>query len=90
MGRRSSVALQYDLRMPAPLVIARGRGELAGKLVDLARQHRIPVVESADLAESLVTVEPGEFIPELFYEAVAEVIGFVWRTSSGDSKKGVG
>ena len=82
MGERSSVALRYDSRLPAPLVVARGRGELADRLLRLAEQHDVPVVESGILADSLYVVEPGQLIPEAFYQAVAEVLGFVWRNSS--------
>jgi type III secretion system FlhB-like substrate exporter len=68
--------------MPAPLVLARGTGELAQRLLRIAREHDVPVVDSKELAESLVVIDPGEFIPEPFYQAVAEIVGFVWRTST--------
>lgn len=87
MGKHSSVALRYDSRLPAPLVVARGRGELADRLRRLAEQHGVPVVESEALAESLYVVEPGQFIPEAFYQAVAEVLGFVWRNSSEGERR---
>ncbi len=93
MSRRTSVALRYDTRLPAPLVIARGKGDLADRLVSLAREHGVPTVESRELAESLYATDPGELIPERFYQAVAEVLGFVWRSSTariGEQKKGVG
>jgi flagellar biosynthesis protein len=82
MERRSSVALRYDNRLPAPLVVARGRGDLANRLLQIAEESQVPVVESAALAESLVVLEPGELIPESFYEAVAEVLSFVWRVAA--------
>ncbi len=90
MSRQTSVALRYDTRLPAPLVIARGKGDLADRLVTLAREHGIPVVESHGLAESLYGTDPGDLIPERFYQAVAEILGFVWRSSTaetGENKK---
>lgn len=93
MRRRTSVALRYDSRLPAPLVVARGKGELAERLLAIAEQHSIPIVDSGELAESLYAVDPGELVPESFYETVAEVLGFVWRlhlSSGGETKKGVG
>lgn len=93
MRRRTSVALHYDSRLPAPLVVARGKGELAERLVAIAEQHSIPVVDSGELAESLYAVAPGELVPEAFYETVAEVLGFVWRlhlSGGTETKKGVG
>lgn len=88
-GRKTSVALRYDERMPAPLVVARGKGDLARRLEDVARECDIPVVEAAQLAETLYVVEPGESIPEEFYEVVAEILGFIWRTSSAERQKKV-
>ncbi|MFW5683501.1 MAG: EscU/YscU/HrcU family type III secretion system export apparatus switch protein, partial [Spirochaetota bacterium] len=57
-------------------------------LVQIAVEHDVPVVESSELAESLVAVDPG-FLPEPFYQAVAEILSFVWRTgrTGGDRKK---
>lgn len=89
MARRSSVALQYDSRLPAPLVVARGKGELAERLNALAREHDIPVVDAPDVAEALVVADPGEYIPEAFYEAIAEILAFVWRSASRRTGKKV-
>lgn len=80
MRRAKSVALQYDDRLPAPLVVAQGTGRLAARLTELAREHGVPVVESAELAESLAEVDVGSLIPEVFYRAVAEVLAFIWTT----------
>ncbi len=90
MSRQTSVALRYDRRLPAPLVVARGKGDLADRLVSLAREHGVPIVESQGLAESLYVTDPGELVPERFYQAVAEILGFVWRSSTaptGEDKK---
>ena len=86
-----SVALHYDRRLPAPLIVARGKGDLARKLNDLARAHGIPIIESAALAESLYPSGPGQLIPERFYQVTAEILGFVWRTTleQGDEHKKV-
>ena len=89
MARRTSVALQYDSRLPAPMVVARGKGELAQRLNALAREHGVPVVDAPEVAEALVLADPGEFIPEAFYEAVAEILGFVWRSASDRTGKKV-
>ena len=91
--RHTSVALHYDSKLPAPLVVARAKGDLAERLVHLAREHGIPVVESAHLAESLSATVPGDVIPERFYQAVAEILGFVWRSTLNDhdeTREGVG
>ncbi|MFP4114221.1 MAG: EscU/YscU/HrcU family type III secretion system export apparatus switch protein [Spirochaetota bacterium] len=83
MGRKTSVALQYDTRLPAPLVVARAKGDLADRMIRLAGDCGIPVVRSDQLADTLSVLDPGELIPEPFYQAVAEVLGFVWRNTPG-------
>ena len=77
--RRVSVALQYDGSAPAPIVVARGEGELAERLIDIARAAGVPVTESTELAESLVELDPDTLIPETMYAVVAELLAWVWR-----------
>jgi flagellar biosynthesis protein len=79
METKKSIALRYDEGMPAPFVAAKGKGELAEKLVALAKLHGVPVEPADSLAESLFYLDVGEFIPEVFYRAVAELLVFVWR-----------
>jgi flagellar biosynthetic protein FlhB len=76
-----AVALKYDAkRMSAPQVIAKGTGYVALKIKALAEEHRIPMVENKPLARSLYDqVEVGEEIPEHMFEAVAEVLAYVYR-----------
>lgn len=78
MSRKTGVALRYEEGLPAPFVAAKGKGELAAKLEDLARESGIPIVVEGDLADSLFYVEVGDFIPESFYRVVAELLAFVW------------
>ena len=74
-----AVALQYRPEaMHAPRVIAKGRGEVAGTLRHLARRHRIPIIRNVRLARSLIELELDAEIPEDLFEAVAEVLHFVY------------
>ena len=77
-----AVALRYEAReMAAPRVVAKGRGYLALKIAELARQHGVGVVENPPLARALyASVEIGQLIPPELYQAVAEVLAFVYRT----------
>ncbi|TVQ24839.1 MAG: type III secretion protein [Spirochaetaceae bacterium] len=84
--QQSAVALRYDRRLPAPLLVAKGRGELAGRLIRIAEDHDVPIVNRQRLADDLYFVEAGDFIPEPFYEAVAEILAFVWRVSGGERR----
>ncbi len=77
-----AIALKYDPdEAQAPLVLAKGQGHLARKIKEIARQHRIAIVENKPLARTLFTaVEVGDEIPPQFYQAVAEILAFVFST----------
>ena len=75
-----AVALHYD-RTGAPRVIAKGRGSLGEKIIEIARANRIPIEENEVLAGALSHVELGDEIPAELYKAVAEVLVFVLRLS---------
>ena len=75
-----AVALHYD-RTGAPRVVAKGRGSLGEKIIEVARAHRIPIEENEVLAGALSHVELGDEIPAELYKAVAEVLIFVLRLS---------
>lgn len=75
-----AVALHYD-RKGAPRVVAKGRGTLGAKIIEVAKQHDIPIEENEVLAGALSNVELGDEIPAELYKAVAEVLVFVMRLS---------
>lgn len=76
-----SVALQYDeKKMSAPKVIAKGAGDVALRIRELGKEHRIPVLEAPPLARALYRhSEIGQHIPGTLYAAVAEVLAWVWQ-----------
>jgi flagellar biosynthetic protein FlhB len=76
-----AVALEYRREdMPAPRVVAKGKGALAARIRALAREHEVPLVENVPLAQSLYRgVEVGEFIPADLFGAVAEVLAYLIR-----------
>src|SRR3954447_15588153 len=79
-----AVALKYDGSKPAPEVIAKGQDLVALKIRTLAADHRVPVVENPPLARSLhASVEVGQQVPEELYEAVAQVLAYVYRVAAG-------
>ncbi len=75
-----AVALHYD-RAGAPRVVAKGKGSLGEKIIEVARAHDIPIEENEVLAGALSNVELGDEIPTELYKAVAEVLIFVLRLS---------
>ena len=76
-----AVALVYDQdNSEAPLVVAKGAGLIAEKIKKVAREHGVPVVENKALARLLFkTVELNQMIPETLYQAVAEVLAYIYR-----------
>jgi flagellar biosynthetic protein FlhB len=76
-----AVALKYTAGlMDAPIVVAKGAGNMALQIRRIAEEHDIPIVENKPLAQALFkAVEPGEFIPEGLYQAVAEILAYVYR-----------
>jgi len=76
-----SVALKYDERkMSAPKVVAKGAGEVALRIRELGKEHRVPILEAPPLARALYRhSEIGQHIPGTLYAAVAEVLAWVWQ-----------
>ena len=74
-----AVAIRYDRTLPAPMVVARGRGELARRIREIAAEHGIALVREPEVAEALVTLDVGAFIPEELYEIIAQLLVFVGR-----------
>lgn len=76
-----AVALAYEMAsMEAPKVLAKGVGFLATRIKELAQEHGIPLVENPPLARSLYkSVEVGGFIPVHLYQAVAEILAYIYR-----------
>jgi len=77
---REAVALHFDREQQerAPSVVARGRGEIADRILETAAAAGVPVREDRDLLELLSMVELGEEIPVEVYGAVAQLITFLW------------
>ncbi|HVO65615.1 MAG TPA: flagellar biosynthesis protein FlhB [Syntrophales bacterium] len=75
-----AVALEYDqLKMFAPVVVAKGVGFVAEKIKEIARQNNVPIVENKPLAQVLnKMVKVDEVIPENLYKAVAEILAYVY------------
>lgn len=75
-----AIAVKYDAeKSAAPLVLAKGQDFLALRIREIAKEHKVEIVENKPLARTLYeTVEIGEAIPPELYQAVAEVLAFVY------------
>ncbi|MDR3199879.1 MAG: EscU/YscU/HrcU family type III secretion system export apparatus switch protein [Spirochaetales bacterium] len=78
-----AVAIKYDENLPAPFVLAKGRGFLAEEIIRIARKAGVPVMSHPDLAERLFYLETGSFIPEECFGLVAEMLVYVHNISQG-------
>jgi flagellar biosynthesis protein FlhB len=75
-----AVAVRYEKSMEAPVVVAKGAEQLARRIRESASDHAVPIVERRDLARALYrTVEVGQAIPPGLYQAVAEIVAYVYR-----------
>ena len=72
-----AVAIHYSEELPAPIVLASGRGRMAEAIVRIAREKGITLVTDPDLADALITLDVNSLIPESLYEVIATLLVFV-------------
>ena len=75
--KKTAIALEYDPNDAAPKVIASGSGVIADKIIEKAKENKVPVHKDDKLANTLSRLQIGEMIPPELYEVVAEVLLFV-------------
>lgn len=76
---KTAVALTYDHSDVAPKILAAGKGYVAEKIVEAAKQENIPIHKDEALAATLSNLQIGDYIPKELYGVVAEVLVFVDR-----------
>lgn len=74
---KQAIALEYNPEEEAPKVIATGKGQLAERIIERAKEADIPVHRDDKLADTLSRLEIGDAIPPELYEVVAEILVFV-------------
>lgn len=74
---KQAIALSYNPDEEAPKVIASGRGALAERIIEKAKEADVPVHRDDKLADTLSRLDIGEMIPPELYEVVAEILVFV-------------
>ena len=75
-----AIALKYDGEN-APTITAKGRGEIAQEIIELALNNDVPLDNNPELVKLLSSIPIGDSIPEALYVAVAEVIAFAYLLS---------
>jgi flagellar biosynthetic protein FlhB len=80
-----AVAIRYEMeKMPAPLVVAKGKDFVAARIRKMAIENQVPIIENPPLAQALYkAAEVGQEIPTHLYRAVAEVLAYVYKLMKG-------
>lgn len=80
--QKKAIAVKYDKEKgDAPVVLASGKGQIAEQIIKAAREAGLEITQDADLAELLANIPVGTEIPVELYQAVAEVLAFVYRVN---------
>jgi flagellar biosynthetic protein FlhB/flagellar biosynthesis protein len=75
-----AIAIKYDKEKDtAPRIVAKGMRLKAEKIREIAKQYNIPVMKNVSLANALYRIDVGQEIPEELYDAVAEVLNFIFE-----------
>ena len=83
--QKKAVALQYQPKSDnAPKVIAKGKGQVAEKIIEIAREHNIYIHNDPDLIEVLSQLDLNQEIPPDLYIVIAELLAFVYSLNSGE------
>ena len=87
-GQNRAVALKYQPELDkAPRVTAMGKGKVAEKIIEIAREHNIHIHNDPDLIEVLSQLDLNEEIPPALYVIVAELLAFVYSLNADDGRR---
>jgi len=89
--REAAIALSYDPDgLTAPTIVASGYGEIARRIMELAKENSIHIHQDDNLTQLLARVPVGTQIPEEAYQVVAELLAFLYRADRkmGEKKQG--
>lgn len=84
---QKAVALTYDGGLSTPRVVATGEGHIADKIIALAEEHNVPLYKDEDLVGLLARLDLEDDIPVHLYQAVAEVLAFVFSLNDKAKEK---
>ena len=74
---RKAVALRYWAGLPAPFLAAKAGGGAVDRLLAIAREAGLPIIEDGPLTEAVFPLEVGEYVPEACFEVLARIFAFV-------------
>lgn len=73
--------------MPAPRIIAKGKGMIAERLINIAKKNGVPVLEDRLLVDMLDKLNINQDIPSNLYQIVAEILVAIYKTDTGEKVK---
>ena len=82
IAAKTAVALSYEAGDQAPKILATGKGYVAEKIIEAAKEENVPIHKDEKLAATLSKLEIGDYIPKELYGVVAEILVFVDRVES--------
>ena len=78
-AEKTAVAIKYVKDLPAPFIIAKGKHELAERLLRIAVENGVEIANEPELSEALFEFEIGSFIPEEMYEIIAHILAHIMK-----------
>lgn len=82
-AKQQAIALAYEAGDFAPRVVAKGRGLIAEQIIARAKEHNVFVHESKDLVALLMQVDLDDHIPPVLYQAIAEILAWLYNLEHG-------
>lgn len=80
---RQAIALAYDQDEVAPKLVAKGNGRIAEQIIEFAKENDVFVHESKELVSLLMQVDLDDHIPPGLYQAIAEVLAWIYQLENG-------
>jgi flagellar biosynthesis protein len=74
---KKAVAIKYIEDLPAPFICAKGKGDIAKVMIKIAKENGIELVNNPELTDSFLELDVSAFIPEEYYEIIAQLLIFV-------------
>lgn len=78
-----AVAVKYTEDLPAPIILAKGKGNLAKRIKKIALENDVRLMAMPELADALIELEVDSLIPEEFYQIIAELLVYVRGLKKG-------
>ncbi len=86
LNKKAAVLKYNKVQDAAPRLVAKGKGYLAERIIALAKEHGIPIVENAELLKVLLELDENQYVPEIIYQVIAEIYAFIIKLDESYEK----